>query len=63
MSETTPGRSQENAMRDLVKGASEECKAVVGRVLQLERDHLLQENPNKSRLGREIAMIVREVVK
>lgn len=63
MSETTPKRSQDDAMRKLVEEASDECKAVVGRVLQLERGHLLQENPNKSRLGRDIAAIVREVVK
>ncbi len=50
-------------MRDLVTEASDACKAVVGRVLQLERDHLLQENRNKSHLGREIAEIVRKAVK
>lgn len=63
MSETTPGGSQESTMRDLVTEASDACKAVVGRVLQLERDHLLQENRNKSHLGREIAEIVRKAVK
>lgn len=62
MSEQTTGQRADVAMKGLVEGASDECKEVVRLVLKLERDHLLQKNPSKAQLAREIAGIVRKTV-
>jgi hypothetical protein len=54
------GKGTTSDMGEILAEASPECREALVGILQLERDHLPQKNPNVSKLAREIAEIIRK---